>query len=407
MNSITLITTGQPSTNPRLMKEADTLAANGYQVTVIYCFYQSWASAFDSELMQGGKVRYICCGGSPLHDKLQYYKTRIRQRACQYLFKWIKGGSIAENAVSRTHKEALRAAIAIKSDLYIAHNLGALPAAAAAARYHKAKAGYDAEDMHSGQYRNLSDNHYLINKYIEEKYFIQVNYFTAASPLIAEEYQKHYPYLQPVVIDNVFPKITLSMQPGNSSALKLFWFSQTIGENRGLEDVIRALSAIRHHVELHLLGNCTDAYKLKLEKLCAETGYNSRNLYVHQPVAPHAVFEFAGRFDVGIAAEISTTLNRDICLTNKIFTYLQCGLAIAASDTSAQKKFIGQYPDAGRLYQQNNPKSLTAVLSEYINDPKALYQMRLNNYALGRHTLNWEAESKKFLRIIHQQLSES
>ncbi|XHR93521.1 hypothetical protein ACFJIV_24875 [Mucilaginibacter sp. UC70_90] len=43
MKNVTFITTGQPTTNPRLVKEAETLHKLGYSVKVICCFYQQWA----------------------------------------------------------------------------------------------------------------------------------------------------------------------------------------------------------------------------------------------------------------------------------------------------------------------------------------------------------------------------
>ena len=64
MKKIVLITTGQPSTNPRIVKEADALHAAGYDVTVLYSFFISWAFEKDKILLQKGyynlpKYNYI------------------------------------------------------------------------------------------------------------------------------------------------------------------------------------------------------------------------------------------------------------------------------------------------------------------------------------------------------------
>ena len=48
---IVLISPGQPSLNPRLVKEADTLAANGYDVTVLYSYWNDWGAKFDKTLL--------------------------------------------------------------------------------------------------------------------------------------------------------------------------------------------------------------------------------------------------------------------------------------------------------------------------------------------------------------------
>lgn len=402
MKSITFITTGQPTTNPRLVKEAEILYQLGYQVKVICCFYQSWAAKFDEEITNRKPGMYIYCGGDPIVQKRTYFKTRLRQKLCRLLFKYIKIPGVAEKAISRTHSEALSIAKKIKSDIYIAHNLGALPAAVLASKYWGVKTGYDAEDMHSGQFISPKDGMYQLNKYIEEKYFPETDYFSAASPLIAEYYSVTYPYLKPVVINNTFPKTHLKIKKNYSegSPLKLFWFSQTIGSDRGLELIIKAIAHTAPYVQLHLLGSCTGNDFKTLIILAKNLGLNDEQLQFHKPIAPDKLFSFAAQFDIGMASETASTLNRDICLTNKIFTYLQSGLVIIASDTKAQKLFMQQYPTTGNLYDKNDITTLSDRLNAYAKDPELLYQTRLQNYLLGQADLNWEHESQVFLNLV-------
>ncbi|WP_413666194.1 hypothetical protein ACEN9X_16610 [Mucilaginibacter sp. Mucisp86] len=402
MKNVTFITTGQPTTNPRLVKEAEILHKLGYSVKVIYCFYQQWAQKADKTLTEKYPGMYIYCGGDPVVKKASYFKTRIRQKLSTLLFKYTRNFGIPENAISRSHIEALAIAKKIKTDLYIAHNLGALPAAVLAAKRNGAKVGYDAEDMHSGQFTSTHDESYRLNKYIEEKYFSRVDYFTAASLLIAQYYKHEYGYLSPVVINNVFPKTTLNIVQNYKAnePLKLFWFSQTIGPERGLEDIIKAMAATKGNVQLHLLGNCSENNRLALLNLGDELKLNADQLQFHEPIAADEIFSFASRFDIGMATETGVPLNRDICLTNKIFTYVQCGLAMIASDTQAQKLFMEQYPATGKLYQKHNLQSLTDSISFYIENPDVLYQTRLQNYQLGQTTLNWETESRVFLNLV-------
>jgi glycosyltransferase involved in cell wall biosynthesis len=403
LKNITFITTGQPTTNPRLVKEAETLHKLGYSIKVICCFYQQWAQKPDEALTGKYPGMYIYCGGDPVVKKAPYFKTRIRQKLSTLLFKYTRHFSIPENAISRTHTEALAIAKKNKTDLYIAHNLGALPAAVLAAKHTGAKVGYDAEDMHTAQFTSSHDEGYRLNKYIEEKYFKRVDYFTAASPLIAEYYKREYSYLKPVVINNVFPKTALNISPNYKAGepLKLFWFSQTIGPERGLEDVIKALSATKGNVRLHLLGSCNEHYRSALLNLAGKLKLNADQLWFHKPMEADKVFSFANQFDIGMATETGTPLNRDICLTNKIFTYIQCGLAMIASDTQAQTLFMQQYPNTGKLYAKNELQSLTDSISFYLQNPDALYQTRLQNYLLGQTELNWETESHAFLTLVN------
>ncbi|MGN8071253.1 glycosyltransferase [Mucilaginibacter sp. 22184] len=369
---------------------------------MICCFYQEWAREFDQDIINRNKGMYIYCGGDPVHEKLSYYQTRLRQKTSLHLFNYTKTLDIPENAISRTHAEALSVARSIKTDLYIAHNLGALPAAVLAAKYNGAKVGYDAEDMHSGQFKTREEKGYLLNKFIEEKYFPQTDYFTAASPLIAQYYKQTYPYLDPVVINNVFPRTDLPARPNTDATLplKLFWFSQTVGPERGIENIIEAMALTAQPTELHLLGNCSDNDKIMITELAKYNRLDTGRIHFHQPIAPDELFKFTAQFDIGMATETAPNLNRDICLTNKIFTYIQAGLAIIASDTQAQRLFMEQYPSTGCLYQKNDAASLANCLLGYAENPESLTETKKMNYQLGQTELNWENESVIFQNVV-------
>lgn len=404
MKRITFITTGQPSSNPRLVKEVETLIKAGYHVKVIYCFYHTWAEKFDQEFIDSNPEVYICCGGDPQNSQVEYLVSRLRQKLFNLFLRLTKRFGVAENAINRTHSKVLSRAKGIESDLYIAHNLGALPAAVCAAKYNNAKVGYDAEDMHSGQFEQMTEQYYL-NRYIEEKYFSQTDYFTAASPLIAKNYKRLYDYLKPEVINNVFPKVNLSATRirEHNFPIKLFWFSQTIGRNRGLEDVIKSLQAFdKNQFELHLLGDINlDERKFLTEGIMTD----DININFHSPISPNELLRFTTQFDIGLSLENKIPLNRDICLTNKLFSYIQAGLAVVASDTQAQKLFFERYPTVGKLYVKNDQKSLKEILTYYIENYDDLLTTKQANFILGQSELNWEKESEKFLKIIEQTLS--
>ena len=54
---IAILTTGQPSTNPRMLKEYISLKKANYDVKVFYCFWQEWATKADATLFEDGVIR--------------------------------------------------------------------------------------------------------------------------------------------------------------------------------------------------------------------------------------------------------------------------------------------------------------------------------------------------------------
>jgi hypothetical protein len=402
--SVLLISSGQPSLNPRLVKEADTLANWGYEVTVLYAYWNAWGTQHDTELLAGKKWKAICAGGDPQQNRLTWFLSRLSQKAARFLLKNTNCyACFGELAIARSSYFLTRKARRQKADLYIGHNLGALPATVKTAKLHKKPCGFDAEDFHRQEVADdINSYSFKISKYIEDKYLPLTNYITASSPLIAETYSLLYQRSITTIL-NLFPKVTPNVNNNKDKPLKLFWFSQTIGPNRGLELIIEAMSLVEQDVELHLLGEVNDDYKQNLFNLDGSIENCNDKIFFYKPIEAEEIFRFAAQFDIGLAAETAVCVNREISLTNKLFTYIQSGLAVAASDTRAQRTFMQQYPQTGRLYR--SAKDLASIFTEYNVNRELLFQTKKESFRLGQTRLNWENESLTFMKVIDNILT--
>ncbi len=403
-NKIVLITSGQPTINPRLVKEADALANAGYDVTVVYQYLSKWATESDQSLLKNGKWSALEVGGNPSTKNNVYQITRFVYKFANLLAKWVtlKFG-IAELAIGRCYFSLLKSATTIKADLYIAHNLAALPVAIKAAKRNKAKIGFDAEDFHRHEVSNsLADFDVQLKTYIEEKYIPQVDYITCSSTEISKQYSQLFKIEAPVIL-NVFPKTNQSSQPNSENPLKLLWFSQTIGPNRGIETIIEALNQVHFPFELHLLGNLQGDFLTNCYK---KINFDTNCIHMHQPINPKDLFVFSSLFDIGLATETGFSINNELALSNKMFTYIQSGLSVIASNTIAQEKLLKKYPGIGLLFEKNNAYSLAKILEGYNHNRTVLNQNKANSYELGQLTLNWEKEQDKFLSIIKLTLND-
>ena len=406
MKKVVLISSGQPSVNPRLVKEANVLVSAGYDVAVIYSFWTNWAWETDQQLFSTVAWKPILAGGSPFRGNVVYTFSRLRFKLASLIANklTLKFG-VAELAKGRASVELFRKAKSIKANFYIAHNLAALPVAAKAAKYHQAICGFDAEDFHRQEVSDSSvDFNYRISKFLEDKYLSRCAYITAASPLIANAYKQLYPQINPLVINNVFEvNHVQKISDRSDNKLKLLWFSQTIGKNRGLEDVIGALNILANEaIELHLLGSFNQESENYFSGLFT---HNKTNLVFHKPILSQEIFSFSAQFDIGLALESNTPLNRDICLTNKIFSYLTAGLAIIASNTAAQKAFIESNEGTGFVYQMGNAAELADKIDYLFQNRNALRDCKIKAIQLATDKYNWELESAKFLTIISNNLA--
>lgn len=401
-----MLTSGQPSLNPRLVKEADALVDAGYQVTVIYQYWNDWGTKHDDILLQQKKWNSIRVGGDPQLEPRRYLISKLIQHLSILLYQAFPFLGTSKWAISRGSYWLLKEAKKHPASLFIGHNLGALPACVYAARYHQAKSGFDAEDFHRNETTDYIDSKdYRIKSAIESKYFRYLNYLTVASPLIGEKYKMLFPYLYPQTILNVFDSSLRGKRTAEvGGILKLFWFSQTIGEGRGLENVIKALALLEIPVQLHLLGNCTAEIKNHFINLAIKATVNTDNIFFHSPIPADEIVDFASQFDIGLATEMSMPLNRDICLTNKIFTYISAGLAVLASNTTGQKKLLQNYESIGLIFDQSDHKDLATKIDNFSANRTLLEKAKLESYELGKKELNWKKERKKFLSIIEKQI---
>jgi len=224
------------------------------------------------------------------------------------------------------------------------------------------------------------------------------DYLTAASPLIAAAYEALLSGKKIIVVNNVFSIAGLQPQrETRARPLRLFWFSQSLGPNRGLEVIVEALNLLSEYdVTFDLIGDCPENYRQQLTAMAR----NPEALHFLPPVDPDELFRIGAAYDIGLAAEVPFQENRDLCLTNKIFTYLLAGNCILASDTRAQKRFMEDNPGIGWLYRYDDPGDLADRIAAAYNDPAGLQQCRVRCLSLAASRFNWESEKKILLEQI-------
>ncbi|MEO6456051.1 MAG: glycosyltransferase [Ginsengibacter sp.] len=397
---ILIVTTGQPAANPRVVKEYDALVSEGYSVKVLYTYSAEWSYKIDEKDFSKSlkKQDFILIGGNPYNRKVHYFLSRTLFKILKLMVTILPFRFFKEMTIARSSLYLWIFTKNYKADVYIAHYLGALSAAVKAAKKHSAAVIFDAEDFHRGE-----EPYYLAQIpqviSLENEFLPKVNLITTASPLITEAYQKLYPAKKIITLNNVFSrKYVQKFKPYSNNDLKLFWFSQNIGPKRGLETIIAAMNLLDGDVSLHLLGNPRDELYVKS---LVRKALNPQKIHFMDPVNPDDIFNIASTFHIGLAAEIPYCENRNICLTNKIFTYLVAGNCLLASDTEAQKDFINANPGVGLLYKHDDAHDLAKQIILLRDDRALLNEYRQNALQLTNKKLNWENESKKLIDIIN------
>jgi len=178
--------------------------------------------------------------------------------------------------------------------------------------------------------------------------------------------------------------------------VSIHWFSQTIGPGRGLESVFEALDGLQGNWQLHLRGGVWK-YGPWLERVCP-SAVRAR-LTVHVLVGPEELPSRIAEHDIGLACEQKTPASRDLTITNKVFQYLQAGLAIVASETAGQKEAAGSAPGAMRLYPAEDIGQLRGTLQALVTDRKQLRLMRQAAWE-AEEKLCWENEAPPLVEVV-------
>ena len=337
MKRICIITPGNVGSNPRVVKEADALVEAGYEVKVIAGDMVPWVRERDETIYSRARWRYDLIGPE---SKVIYTLRRVRRLlANMALAVGFEGVRVAVAAHSTMTGQLAVAAAREPADLYIAHYTAAIPAAAAAARRHRSAFSFDAEDFHLGELSSDDPRRRAIHL-IEKTFLPKCAYITAAAPRIAQAYASKYNIAPPTVVLNVFPLSHAPFGPTSRGTAvpgpSLYWFSQTIGPERGLETAVAAIGLARSRPHLYLRGSKAAGFSEQLGDLARKNGAEGR-IHILDPEAPADMERLAAAYDIGLVSETGHVENRRIALTNKLFSFVLAGIPVVASAIPAHR----------------------------------------------------------------------
>ena len=406
MARICLVTPSHLASNPRLVKEANALHAAGHEVVVVAGRYFHPLDDFDEALLATSPWR---CIRVRYDAGARVVMAKLRRRLARRIVAALPRPSLS--LAIRSHHAAIHllaaAARRLDANLYIGHCLAGLAAAGLASAATGARLGFDAEDFHAAETDSATSDPVEVAtiRRIEAAFIPHCSHFTAASPLIGEAYAARYGVPAPLTLLNVFPLCEAPSAPVEPERPEgralLYWFSQTIGPGRGLEELIPTLASLQHPVALRLRGLPAAGFPDALRSLARSTGFNGPIDFA--PIGPPSeMARLAAGADLGLSLEQTQPLNRDLCLTNKIFTYLLAGIPVALSSTRAQRAIAPELGEAAFLPDFSQPARAATQLDQWLSDPARRASARASAWHAGRTRYNWDAEQQTLLTSLRR-----
>jgi glycosyltransferase involved in cell wall biosynthesis len=378
---------------------------------VVACKFQAWAD--DADAVFAGRdwqVLWLRFGTQAPRWKDAW--QRARRKSARLLARALGPvPHVAERALHYVTPELTQAARRIPADLFIGHNLAALPAAARAAHRHDADLGFDAEDFHRGELPDRPEYDFdrALVAAVEERWIPTCDYVTAASEGIGDAYAEALGIDPPTTVLNVFPwsdrQATVpdaDLRWESPAGRSLYWFSQNIGPDRGLEDALQALPQLPDDVCLTLRGQWARGYESDVRRQAQRLGVADR-VHHRSLVPPNELIERTAQHDVGLALEHPVSRNRKICVTNKLFTYLLAGIPFVATDTPGQRPIVNDLPRAARAYRPGDVDGFAGAVRALLEDDGAGDAA----LAAARDRYTWDVEKKRFLDVVRDTLHET
>jgi glycosyltransferase involved in cell wall biosynthesis len=410
---IVLISGNSLCHNPRVLKAATTLARHGYDVHVLGAWLEADLKARDQAMLAQAPFRFEPAFDATLPG---FFRTaahtlrRARRKAANTVYGL--AGWQSRDQLGYGIGRLLARARALKADLYIAHSEPALYVAWRLMQDGR-RTGVDMEDWYSQDL--LADARAQrplgLLRGLESKLLLKGAYATCPSRAMSEALTAVYGGKPPAVIYNAFPMAERATIDGvrkdrrDIAVPSIYWFSQTLGPGRGLEDLFAALPLLDRDVEIHLRGRAAPGMN---EWIQSQTPHRWQERVVLHPRVPNQ--ELTSRLaehDIGFAGEQNDCKSRDLTVTNKILHGLLGGLAVVASDTAGQREVAMQASGAVTLYEPGNPAALARALRTFIDSPDALARAKAASLQAAERTFCWERQEPTLLQNIQDALRET
>ena len=385
-----------------MFKEASALGAAGLDVTAITVAYDEACEREDDRLMSTASFEKRCLDLRRHRGAKQRVRSFI-QRAGIWLARRAARRGVGSPQAFGPYAALKRAALNTPADLTIVHTEVALCVGAELLRRGR-RVAVDFEDWHSEDLLSDAQSWRPVRllRQVERTLARDAAYASTTSQAMSAALGEAYDCRPPAVITNSFP---LRPLPPRSSGAppSFFWFSQTIGPGRGLEEFLSAWSKTNAPSRVSLLGSISSAYRLHLLSLLPVERRNSLNFLPLVP--PWDLPTIIASHEVGLALESTTPRNRDLTITNKILQYLNGGLAVVATDTAGQREVLTRAPDAGFLVNASRSAEYSDQLDVLLRDQERMRSTQSSARKAAEEVYSWEREAPRLVQLVEDALS--
>lgn len=404
----------------RVLREAEALAAAGHEVRVIAARGPGTA-----EREHIGNVEVVRIDADPLPARaaraaIGVVRAVRRPRARGYeraelgsVGDALGGRSVGE-LLLRTHlplthrlfrRRAVEEASSRPADVWLAHDLDTLEAAATARRRHGGRLVYDSHELwlERAFAPPLSVRAKRRWAAVEARLIREADVRITVSDLLADELARRYLIDRPAVIRNLPSRADRSGEGrsglraslGLPGGAPVVIYVGGLAADRGLEELVRSAPGV-DGLQVVVLGPGRERYAAGLDRLAAEVGAEGR-LHLLPAVPPDRVVAEVAGADVGLVANLHPGLNHRYTVPNRLYTCLAAGVPVVANHSPAFEPIIRTH-ELGTTCDVRDPEELAAAI-RWVLDPQRHERLRANALAYSERE-SWEREAERFVGLL-------
>jgi glycosyltransferase involved in cell wall biosynthesis len=202
----------------------------------------------------------------------------------------------------------------------------------------------------------------------------------------------------PVLVEN-YPPVELLPEP---SAELRPWIAYTglVSRPRGFDRLLEALAMVKARfpdVELHVVGDFDPRSDIEawVRRFIGENGLE-RNVVFHGTTPYRTMFDLLGRCLAGVILLQPGRGNDFTGLPNKLFEVMGSGLAVVASDFPEMARVVLD-SGSGWLVDPTNVESISSVLTGVLSDPAACRERGNAGHQAVLGKYNWQEAGSRLL----------
>lgn len=287
------------------------------------------------------------------------------------------------------------------ADAYHANDWDTLPLVVPIAKKLGAKIVFDAHEYSPGQQHSALRQFFLAPRatYFLRRYAHQANRMTTVSPLLAEKYAEVF-NLDAQVIMSAPRQESLVPSPVNADAIHLIHHGGAT-RRRQLELMIETMGSTdeRYHLHFYLVVGQFQGYVNELKALAQDIA--PQRIHFHEPITPTEITRTINQYDIGFYILKPFPFNHLAALPNKLFDFINAGLAICISPTPGMATLARQF-DFSLISETYDPEEIAQKLNALT--PERIMEMKNNAYEAS-NILNADVEMGKVIDIYHELLT--